>query len=140
MRSSCDHTGSAKNIRLGLTSSSCAAMSSISSAPASAVRSRTPKIAGAQEMHEEQRRDDIAGAVHGGRQFRRAQSETAGRVRRDEIDRVFRRLLGMDRGRENRARPARVQRVDRSERRAERGRGFSGKLLELELVGRDHVG
>ena len=105
---------SAANTRLGLTNSSCASISRISREPASAVRLSTPNTEDAardsasaadpraQIMREEQRRDGVARAVDRDRQLRRAHAEAAGRIGGDQIDRIVRRLVGVQRGHQDR--------------------------------------
>ena len=53
---------------------------------------------------------------------------------------VGRRVVRMQRGHEDRAGTARMQRVDRGERVRHRFGFPAGEQLELELIGRDHVG
>ncbi len=96
--------------------------------------------AATQIVREEQRRDGIARAVDRNRQSWRAHAEAAGRIGSHEIDRVGRRLVGVQRGDQHGARPEPVHRVDRRERVAPRRAPLPRQQVELELVRRHDVG
>jgi hypothetical protein len=65
---------------------------------------------------------------------------TATGVAGEQVDRVRRRLGGVERGDKHGARSARAQNFHRGERRRERRTPLPAQTLQLELVGRDNVG
>ena len=91
-------------------------------------------------LKKEQGGDSVARPVHRDRQVRRAQPETPGAVGGEEIDAIRRRFLRVQRGHENHPRAERMQRIDRPQNVCQRLGRTAGKLIELEMIGRDDVG
>ena len=91
-------------------------------------------------MRKKQRRNDIAGAVRGNRQLRRAQPIGAGVVADRKLRRIGRRLVIVDRRHQHGARPERAKRLRGLKHLPHVARVASGQMAKLEQVRRGHVG
>ena len=87
-------------------------------------------------MREEQRGDEVAGAVDGDRHLRRAQPPEPRVVGGEKVDRVGGRVVERGGGDENDARPERAKRGKRCARVGEIARGAPGQPFQFEGVGR----
>ena len=87
-------------------------------------------------MVEEQRGEEVARAIHGDRQFRRAEPPEAAIVAGQNVERVGRRIVERQRFGDDDTRSACAQRPDRRRRLAEVFHRRAGQPFQLEGVGR----
>ncbi len=91
-------------------------------------------------MEEEQRGDDVAGAVSRRGEPRRAHEILRGAVGRDDVDVAGRRLVHLDRSDEDRAGASHVKKADRRDELPQVDGVVPDEAIELEMVRRDDLG